>query len=327
MIGSVAWPANRLVIAIALAGPPAPAPVAPPPVQRPGAVEGDAAGPGPSAEGPKAPGPARPAERAESPEEIRPSDEADSTEPQPAQAPEPEPVPIRVVPPSNSSPAEPGAAGAPGTLPAADRVVAPAPTIGAVPQPLSHEPLPPSGAGMKTGGIFMIVDGALRMVGGVLVLATVPAARDEEAFSPGAIDTLKTVAYVSLGVGVAEIGGGTALVVLGQRRKRGLDEWQDDNRMNVPRDGNGMLVGGGISLGLGALQGVTTGVSYAATGNVSPFGIALAVGWTGVGAALLTVGGIRHRRFQQWRSERHVRATPFAGPTRGGATFGVSGRF
>lgn len=189
------------------------------------------------------------------------------------------------------------------------------------------EPLPPSGAGMRTGGIFMLADGGLRMITGIFVLATVPLMRDSGEATDNDIQILKAVGYATMGIGVLEAGGGGALLGVGLKRKRKFMDWQTRNQIRVPKDGNGMLVGGGISLGFAAFQGANVGIVTDVTGEVPVLNVVLLGAWAAVGISLISVGAIRHANYKGWRERQGLTLTPYGGPTRGGGTVGLVGRF
>ena len=118
------------------------------------------------------------------------------------------------------------------------------------------------------------------------------------------------------------------MIVPGHRRRQRLQRWELDQRIDAPPDGNGFIVVGSLLLGGGGLRLISEAVSVAAfdqpAAPISIVGGALQVAG---GTASLAVGLVRRKRFRTWHSGRGFTAQPYGAPLRGGATFGVAGRF
>ena len=228
----------------------------------------------------------------------------------PVATPPPEPSPTTEPPTTEPPPTEPQPA------PEAFR------TIGSTAAELPPSPPPAPGSGMRVGGGILIGVGGLDVIVGGIGLAAANAA--EGVRVPSDVSLLRTIGTIPLVVGLAEVGAGVALAVAGVRRSRRLSQWQAQHSIAAPKTGNGMIVGGSILLGLGALDGLVMGINASQGFEVGPLDIVISVGELAAGAALLGVGLTRRKRYREW--ERSTFAPSFS-TLPGGMTMGVSGRF
>lgn len=191
-------------------------------------------------------------------------------------------------------------------------------------QPMPMGPIPKSGSGLRAGGITMIVHGGLNLAVTGLSLALFSTLTGDEALPA----ELRGFLIGSALFYSAELGGGVAMTVIGSRRKRELQNWSMQNRVLVPKDGNGMIVVGSILAGLGTVNILSTVAVYSAYGQELPATSLVGAGINiAVGGGLLAGGLIRRSRYREWMMRNNLSMTPYAAPTRQGASFGIAGRF
>lgn len=241
--------------------------------------------------------------------------------------------PVVVAPPSSGEPA--AAEPAEPTPTVAPVVVTPAVTVEREPEPAPVQPIvapayesplvpssdrpPPSGAGMRVGGGILIGVGAFNLLAGALVLGATNTVGDADA------RVLRNLSAALLIIGLVEMGTGIGLTVSGVRRAKRLRAWQSERSVAVPKSGNGLIVGGSILLGRGALDGLLVGVTASQTGRVRSFNLVFAIAEVATGAALLGVGLTRRGQYREW--EHRTFMTPSLSLLPGGMAMGVSGRF
>lgn len=201
-------------------------------------------------------------------------------------------------------------------------IVAPAYESPLVP---TWEPPPPSGAGMRVGGGILIGLGALNLLAGAVGLALTSTVEDAGPGSSTDARVLRRLSATVLIVGLIETGTGIGLTVSGVRRANRLRAWQSERTLAVPKSGSGLIVGGSVLLGLGALDGISVGLVASQTGSVRPFNLVFAIAEVATGAALLGVGLTRRGQYREW--ERRTFMTPSLSLLPGGMAMGVSGRF
>lgn len=201
---------------------------------------------------------------------------------------------------------------------------APADALGPEPAlPPSGGVVPKSGAGLRAGGITLLVQGTFTVLLGALILP-----------APGADSNnsrAQAFGWAFVSAGFLELGGGTYMAIVGSRRKQALARWSiERNIMAPPRDGNGMTVMGSILLGASAVGFVGLAASNATRPDeASPATYEGPTIYAVGGAALLGAGLWRRSRYRKWVKEDgyQLAFTPYAAPRRGGASFGFAGRF
>jgi hypothetical protein len=95
-------------------------------------------------------------------------------------------------------------------------------------------------------------------------------------------------------VGIPFIAAGAALAGGGGYLKQRFNFWRDRRRMQVPKRGNGLFVGGGVLIGFSA-------VAFAMTPDSPKVGGALGTLWLAGGAAMIAGGAVMRHRFGRWR--------------------------
>ena len=135
----------------------------------------------------------------------------------------------------------------------------------------------------------------------------------------------------------ATIMGATA-IGLGVRNRRRYQAWSSETGIDAPKQGNGMiasgamlLIGGSGAITLGGLSAFFNSgfeESSVTPTPLDPLAVGVGVGSIVAGSALLIAGAARNGKFKRWRLDGPgVALTPTFGPTRGGFSVGLSGRF
>ncbi|NVB37052.1 hypothetical protein G6O69_04365 [Pseudenhygromyxa sp. WMMC2535] len=208
----------------------------------------------------------------------------------------------------------------PALAPVSAGVVAPdpAPSLPVLPpMELPPPPPPPDGAGRLVGGSVAIALGL-----GAVSVVGYEASREDG--NPG------VVAGTFIPLGLAGLGVGVYLLIRGAKARARLLEWRSYAEQRGRPSGSGMVVGGTMSV---AISGVTLVAAAVQSRDVDtrgrPLNTALwTVGGAGLatGAALLSTGLVRRKRYQAWR-QRTFLAAPVVTRLPGGFGLGVAGRF
>ncbi|WP_157596289.1 hypothetical protein [Plesiocystis pacifica] len=275
----------------------------------PPALPEDAPAPAAAVEGP-APVEAAPVDAAvEAPPASEPAPEAEAfvveAAPAPAEAPPAADASIVVVPPPTPEPV---------STPVV--VITQPPPAPAPLQRVGYATPPPpwSGAGRIVGGSFLMIAGT-----GLLTAATFE-------WAGGGNTTTPLVSQIPAGVSMLVASG--IMIGTGLRDQRALGEWETATKIRAKHSGNGLIIAGVSTVGVGSLAAVATSV---ATDLQLDAPRSIPAGWATAGVAIaggtaMLIGGVvRRSRYGKWRDS--VTGTPMVSPVRAGATFGVSGQF
>jgi hypothetical protein len=189
----------------------------------------------------------------------------------------------------------------------------------AAPPQLAPPPPPPDGSGRIVGGGFGIGLGLTAALAPVIYEST------REDGNP------EFVAGTFIPLGLASVGVGTYLLVRGVKARRNFLDWESFTGEQGRPSGNGLIVGGTISMVVGGvtLVGASFASREAEAGN--PLVPTLwAVGGTAAvaGIAGLAWGLVRRSRYRIWRQRTFIGAlSPTIAPTRRGVAIGLAGRF
>lgn len=153
-------------------------------------------------------------------------------------------------------------------------------------------PPPRPGTGRMAAGAYLLVAGAINVVGGTIILGLSERGDDQ-----------RRVGGVALGLGFAMAGTSAFLLASGMPARERHRQWQASSGITAP-SGNGFLAVGGIIAG----AGFTTTVFGAADRNRSA--VASGVISMGLGAVLLGVGGARRSRYNRVLRERRLAIAP-----------------
>jgi hypothetical protein len=185
------------------------------------------------------------------------------------------------------------------------------------PTPSPREQAPQSGAGLLTGGSFMLVGGTA-----LLITTSFMTAREPD-MAPAIVGS------------AAMLAAGSTFVWMGDRRARRLRAWSSETGLRPPPDGraaliSGFVVGGGGLIAMLAFGGLTLG--YCTDNCFNPnvgawFGTAGAAVATGL--ALVTTGAVLRSRHRKWRAgaPTQARVMPSVALSSTRVQVGIAGAF
>lgn len=281
-----------------------------------------------------APAPVGPAAPSEAVPVQKPAAEAVAPPPTPSEPTAPPPTstpPLTSTPPPTTTPPAEGQPEV--TPPPAEATTEPTPveafrTITPASEPMMAPrlaPPPPPGAGMRVGGGILIGVGVLDAIVGGFALAAANRLESDPTFASADVRPIRVAGAIHLVGGLVEVGAGVGMVVAGVRRAKRLKAWESEHAMAVPKTGNGMIVGGSVLLGVGALDGLALGITASQAGGVAPFDVVVTVSEVAAGAVLLGVGLARKKRYRAWEERSFV--APSVTQLPGGMAMGLRGRF
>jgi hypothetical protein len=190
------------------------------------------------------------------------------------------------------------------------------------PPPLPPPPPPPDGAG--------------RLVGGSVALGLGFAAASAVIVEATLVDgNPRGVASTFVPLGLASAGVGIYLLVRGARARANFNEWRAYTNARSRPTGNGLLVGGTMSLAIGGITVVAAAVSAREPGAferpLTPTLFGIGAAGVGFGIAAVTWGMTRRDHYRRWRQSTFLATflgvVPTVAPTRSGVSLGVAGRF
>ncbi|HWB74620.1 MAG TPA: hypothetical protein VG755_06685 [Nannocystaceae bacterium] len=178
----------------------------------------------------------------------------------------------------------------------------------AAPPPVdASSKIPPEGIGLIVGGAMA--------VGGGIALAGIGFSK----CSPTDLlcDEAERRKWGYAGIGITAAGVG--LTAAGGVVKQRFNLWRDEQKLRVPKRGNGLFVGGGTLLGF-------AGLAWGATADGSKRAAIVATIWTLGGAGMIAGGAVMRVRYRKWKQQRFDYAlAPMSLPRGGGVA--ISGRF